>query len=48
MSERSATSRWAPAWRWRTAAAWVGALAALTLAVWTVTYAAYHAMAGGG
>ncbi|HSS88985.1 MAG TPA: hypothetical protein VLL69_06685 [Streptosporangiaceae bacterium] len=30
--------------RWRTASLWAGALAALALAAWIATYAAYDAM----
>jgi hypothetical protein len=48
MTEQSAINRHVHAGRWRGALWWIGGLAAPALAVWAVTYAAYHAMAGVG
>jgi hypothetical protein len=48
MSEQSATGRRMRARRRWTALWWLGGLAALAVAVWALTYAAYHAMPTGG
>jgi hypothetical protein len=48
MSEQSAIDRRMRARRWWTALWWLGGLAALAVAVWALTYAAYHAMPAGG